>query len=104
MTDDEYTPTTEDVRWAYSIDAEWEHRDPINAGANRKLHRRQFDRWLADTLARHDAEVAATIAEMVRWGRVPPVDSYAADVITAVADWILDPPDWVDAPWAGRGK
>jgi hypothetical protein len=60
----EYTPTTEQVREAYSHDAEAEYRDPITNHAAQ--NRRAFNRWLSV----HDAEVraaaleeAATVAE-----------------------------------------
>ena len=51
MNDDEYVPTTEQVRDGYSIDPEDEYCDPINASFNRRWAARAFDRWLAE----HDA-------------------------------------------------
>lgn len=95
----DYTPTTEEVRDAY-LRARYHMGGAIGGrGSDHRAIPHEFNRWLADTLAKHDTEVAATIAEMVRWGRVPPVDSYAANVITSVANWILDPPELVKAPW-----
>lgn len=52
----EYTPTTEQVRTAYSIDSEAEWRDPLTN--HTRIHEREFDRWLAA----HDAEVARNAA------------------------------------------
>ncbi|SNS43379.1 hypothetical protein SAMN06309944_0237 [Micrococcales bacterium KH10] len=49
----EYTPTTEQVRDAYSFDPVAEYHDPITP--HHVINGRAFDRWLAA----HEAEVKA---------------------------------------------
>lgn len=56
-----YTPTTEDVRNAYSYDPDGEYRDPIHAASNLRAAMREFDRWLAQ----HDAEVTKATEERI---------------------------------------
>lgn len=100
--DDEYTPTTGDVRDAYLRARYYLDNAPEGAEGYRAVPL-GFDRWLA----KHDAEVAATIADRVRRNCTPSVEALSADdyhLIYAVADWIENPPEWIDAPWAGRGK
>jgi len=50
--DDEYTPTTDEVRVAWILSRDYAH------GA-------EFDRWLDGLLAAHDAEVAERIAQAI---------------------------------------
>jgi hypothetical protein len=47
-------------------------------------------------------EIAATIAAKVRANCTPPSEAHDRGgdfLISAVADWIENPPEWVDAPW-----
>lgn len=46
--ENDWTPTTQQVRDGYSIDPEDEYRDPINAPSNRRRVEKAFDRWLAE--------------------------------------------------------
>lgn len=47
MSDNEYTPSTEDVENGYAHDPEVEYRDPVNYGYAVAGNRRAFRRWLA---------------------------------------------------------
>ena len=62
----------------------------------------EFDRWIAAHDAEVRVEVAATIVARVRSSCTPSLAAYQAGgdgLIAAVADWIENPPKWVDAPW-----
>jgi hypothetical protein len=53
------------------------------------------------------AEVAATIVARVRDNCTPSHEAYTAGgdhLIIAVAEWIENPPEWVDAPWARQAN
>lgn len=62
MSNEQFTPTTEQVRDGYAHDPESEYRDPLTNHTNN--NKRAFDRWLAA----HDAEVKAeaTLARAVQ--------------------------------------
>ena len=55
MTVSDYTPTTEQVEFAYANDSEDEYRDPIGYPALVRQNKVEFRRWLAA----HDAEKRA---------------------------------------------
>lgn len=74
----EYTPTTEQVREAYSLDPYIDYYDPVNAGALHAQARRDFDRWLAA----HDRETARKA-----WDEA--ADTYERD---ALIGWATDTP------------
>lgn len=60
---DEWTPTTEQVRYSYSHDSEDEYLDPVNYGSLVQANRRAFNRWLAA----HDAEIRAEVLPDAGW-------------------------------------
>lgn len=54
-----FTPTTKNVRHAFSSDPEAEYRNPVDYPQESRELGRAFDRWLC----RHEAEVAAAALE-----------------------------------------
>lgn len=53
---EQWTPSTEQVRQGYAIDPEFEYSDPINYPAMQREAERAFDRWLAGVIRQAQAE------------------------------------------------
>lgn len=62
MSTEDWIPTTKQVRDGYAFDIEDEHRNPLDAPANRRANEHYFDRWLRN----HEAEMLEKVAAELR--------------------------------------
>ena len=106
---DDYTPSMDRIAHLYSWAYAWRTRDDdeTDLSGTRATQRAEFDR----ALEAHDRQVAAKttadIVARVRQSCTPSTEAYTKGgdfLIYAVAGWIEDPPEWVNAPWVGRGR
>ena len=95
------TLTTDRIRRLYTFAVAWQAQDsesgPDLSGL-RASNAAEFDEWLSE----HDAALVSGITMRVRQNCTPSREAYERGgdfLVEAVADWIDDPPEWVDAPW-----